>query len=126
MAHDFKRSGFIRAGFQYQDLVAIASLIDFYRDRTRFEWITVESEDPAVAAIDDVVACRADGLFELTQVKFAIDPANEQSRLDWPWLLRKKKRGTSMTAKVVQYYVAPSERCNACNSATQDRPYTQR
>lgn len=99
MAHDFKRSGFIRAGFQYQDLVAVAYLIDFYRDRTRFEWITVESEDPAVAAIDDVVACRADGLFELTQVKFAIDPENEQSRLDWPWLLRKKKRGTSMLQK---------------------------
>lgn len=99
MAHDFKTSGFIRAGFQYQDLVAIESLIDFYRDSSRYQWIQVEADGQNFKAIDDVVAHRSDGRFELTQVKFAVDPASANSRLDWDWLTRKKPKGRSMLQK---------------------------
>ena len=37
--HDFKTPGLIRAGFQYQDLVAIEILINFYRRRNLYAWV---------------------------------------------------------------------------------------
>lgn len=96
---EYKTAGSIRAGFEYQDLVAIETLIDFYRDRTRYAWVKVEAEDKGFRAIDDVVACRPDGRYELTQVKFAVDPQNDRTPLGWEWLLVKKPRGTSMLQK---------------------------
>ena len=72
--HDYKTSGLIRAGFQYQDLVAIKTLISFYRQRDLYAWVQLEAEERAFRSIEDVVACRSDGLYELTQVKFTADP----------------------------------------------------
>ena len=98
--HDFKRgTGSLRAGFAYQDLVAIEVLIDFVRDRDRFEWVRVEAEGEEFQAIDDVVACRKDGTFELTQVKFTPDPTSPRHHLDWGWLTDRKPRGTSLIQK---------------------------
>mgnify|MGYP002525483506 CR=1 FL=1 len=97
--HNFKVPGLIRAGFQYQDLVAIETLIDFYRDPQRYDWVKLDAEDRAYRSIDDVVACRADGLYELTQVKFAADPAAATSRLSWEWLLEHRPKGRSLLQK---------------------------
>lgn len=99
MMLELKAAGFIRAGFQYQDLVAIESLIDFYRDRTRFQWIKVEADDSRFRAIDDVVACLPDGRFELTQVKFSGATRNGKAPLDWAWLTASKPRGKSLLQK---------------------------
>ena len=96
---NYKTAGVIRAAFTYQDLIAIETLLDFYRDRTRYQWVKIEAEDKGFRAIDDVVACLPDGCFELTQVKFAADPANDRTPLGWDWLLTKKARGTSMLKK---------------------------
>ena len=97
--HNMKRVGHIRAGFQYQDLVAIEVLIDFYRDRKLYQWVQVESEDPSFASIEDVVACRPDGLYELTQVKFTADPESAANHLSWHWLTKKAKSGRSLLQK---------------------------
>ena len=99
MSHDFKPSGSIRAGFAYQDLVAVEILIDFLRDRDRYEWVQVEAVEKGFRSIDDVVACRKDGRFELTQVKFTLDPASPDHRLDWEWLTARKGTGTSLVQK---------------------------
>ena len=98
-AHDFKRSGVLRGGFEYQDLVAIEILIRFLRDRNLYEWVQVESEDSSYQAIDDVVACRKDGQIELTQVKFTPDPLDPNYRLSWGWLTKHTRHGTSRLQK---------------------------
>ena len=97
--HDFKRTGVVRGGFEYQDLVAVEVLIRFLRDRDLYEWVQVEAEDTAYQAIDDVVACRRDGQLELTQVKFTPDPLHPDRNLSWEWLTRRKPNGTSLLQK---------------------------
>ena len=84
--HDYKTPGLIRAGFQYQDLVAIETLISFYRQRDLYAWVQLEAEERAFRSIEDVVACRPDGLYELTQVKFTADPDDPSNSLSWAWL----------------------------------------
>lgn len=98
--HDFKRAGIIRAGFQYQDLVAIEILIEFYTQSDRYDWVKLEAEEGEFRSIDDVVACRKDGLFELTQVKFTVDP-NIHS-LNWEWLTARKGSQKSLLQKWAQ------------------------
>ena len=86
IGHDYKRTGLLRAGFQYQDLVAIETLINFYRQRDLYAWVQLEAEDQKFRSIEDVVACRPDGLYELTQVKFTADPDASANNLSWRWL----------------------------------------
>ena len=97
--HDFKRTGVLRGGLEYQDLVAVEVLIWFLRDRDLYEWVQVEAEDAAYQAIDDVVACRKDGQLELTQVKFTPDPLRPDLSLSWRWLTGRKPNGTSLLQK---------------------------
>lgn len=97
--HDFKKPGLLRAGFQYQDLVAIEILIDFYRQRELYAWVQLDAEDRAFRSIEDVVACRPDGRFELTQVKFTADPDAWANKLSWKWLTTKRDAGSSLLQK---------------------------
>lgn len=92
-----KFTAITRAGYEYQDLVGIEMLIRHYRDPALFEWVQLESDDPSVKSLDDVVAKRMDGAVEYVQVKFTVDPA--EHALDWDYLLSKKEKGTSMLAK---------------------------
>lgn len=98
--HNFSKTGVLRAAFEYQDLVAVQVLIEFLRDRDSYDWIMVEAEETDFRAIDDVVACRKDGKFELTQVKFTPDPT--EHRLSWRWLTDHKPKGTSLVEKWAQ------------------------
>ena len=97
--HDYKTPGIIRAAFQYQDLVAIETLIDFYRQRNRYEWVQLDAEDSAFRSVDDVVAFRPDGRYELTQVKFTPDPDTRRHALSWEWLTKARPHGTSLLQK---------------------------
>ena len=97
--HDFKKPGLIRAGFNYQDLVAIEVLIDFYKQRDRYEWVQVDTEDKEFRSIDDVVAFRPDNQYELTQVKFTGNPQEASNGLSWAWLTAKSGQGTSLLQK---------------------------
>lgn len=103
MGHNYKPTAITRVGFAYQDLVAAETLLEFYRDPNRYQWVQVEASDPSFRAVDDVVACLADGRFELTQVKFAVDPHNPTTVLDWEWLLAKKPKGKSL----LQHWAGP-------------------
>jgi hypothetical protein len=95
----FKKVGILRAGFEYQDLVAIEVLIDFYRDRNRYDWVQLESPDGQFSSVEDVVAKRPDGRFELYQVKFTVDPTNPANEISLDWLTSKKGRGRSLLQK---------------------------
>ena len=97
--HNFKKSGVLRGGFEYQDLVAIEVLIGFLRDPNLYEWVQVEAENESFQAIEDVVACRKDGKVEVTQVKFTPNPLDSNRRLSWKWLTDHKKHGTSLLQK---------------------------
>ena len=85
-SHSYKTPGLLRAGFQYQDLVAVEILINFYRQRNLYAWVQLDAEDQSFRSIEDVVACRPDGLYELTQVKFTADPDASANHLSWAWL----------------------------------------
>lgn len=103
MGHNYKPTAITRVGFAYQDLVAAETLLDYYRNPKKYSWVQVEASDPSFRAVDDVVACLADGRFEVTQVKFAVDPDNPNTALDWEWLLGKKPKGKSF----LQHWSAP-------------------
>lgn len=103
MGHNYKPTAITRVGFAYQDLVAAETLLDFYRNPKKYSWVQVEASDPSFRAVDDVVACLADGRFEVTQVKFAVDPENPKTALDWEWLLGAKPRGKSF----LQHWAVP-------------------
>jgi hypothetical protein len=92
-----KHAAITRAAFDYQDLIGIEVLIDFFRDPGRYQWVELESEDRSAGYLDDVVALRSDGKFEYTQVKFTVDP--DRYMLGWDWLLERKAHGTSRLKK---------------------------
>ncbi len=92
-----KPSATTRAGYEYQDLAGIEVLIRQYRDPELYAWVQLEADDTNYRALDDVVAARKDGSYELVQVKFTVD--SERYELDWNWLLSKTKKGTSMLEK---------------------------
>lgn len=95
--HSLKAVGIPRRGFEYQDLIGIELLIDFFRDPDRYDWVELESEDKNLGYLDDVVAARSDGTFDLIQVKFTAN--SDKYFLDWGWLLEKKPKGTSLLTK---------------------------
>lgn len=99
LGHAYKTAGIPRAGFDYQDLIGIEVLVGFYRDPRRYAWVRVEASDATFKAIDDVVACRPDGRYELVQVKFTPDPDNSNTALDWAWLTARKGKGRSLLQK---------------------------
>lgn len=92
-----KTAAIPRAGYEYQDLAGIEVLLRHYRDPGLFNWVKLEADDSQFKALDDVVAERVDGSYEFVQVKFTVD--SERYELEWPWLLEKSGKGTSMLAK---------------------------
>lgn len=97
-----KSTQLTRLGYEYQDLVCIRILVDWYHDRGKYQWVKVESTslpDAKVSSLDDVVALQADGKYELTQVKFTIDAQREDLALSFDWLTYRKGNGTSLIQK---------------------------
>lgn len=89
MSTKFKKPGVLRASFAYQDLIGIEALLRMYRDPMAYAWIKLDAvDDPAFVAVDDIVVCRSDGLYELIQVKFTPDPNKPSAELSWDWLLK--------------------------------------
>ncbi|WP_210455656.1 hypothetical protein [Vibrio crassostreae] len=102
MNHPIKSTQLTRLGYEYQDLVCIRILVDWYHDKDKYQWVKVESStlpDAQVSSLDDVVALRADGKYELTQVKFTIDATREDLALSFDWLTARKGSGTSLIQK---------------------------
>jgi hypothetical protein len=74
----YGRSGGRRSGDDYQDVVALETIVDFLEDKNRYLYIRVEAPDKG--SLDDIVAVRKDGSYELKQVKFSGYPDEE-----WTW-----------------------------------------
>ena len=105
--HSYKRVGVIRAAFEYQDLIAIQTLIDFYEDRALYRWVQLDAEDRGFQSVEDVVAFRPDGKYELTQVKFTPDPTSTANTVSWHWLTQRKER----TRSLLQKWAATTLKC---------------
>lgn len=87
-------------GYVYQTLVGFNLLAEWLDDPGRYEWVRFEAYEEGAKGLDDLVAARSDGLRELTQVKFTVDPFRPEHALDWEWLLaRMGTRGTSLLHK---------------------------
>jgi len=101
MASNIKPTQLTRSGYEYQDLVCIGFIIDWYNDPQKYEWVRIEGdiEQEKLKGLDDVICKRSDGSFELTQVKFTIDPSRDDLALSFHWLLKKKRNGTSLLQK---------------------------
>ncbi|MEZ7205341.1 hypothetical protein [Pseudoalteromonas sp. DY56-GL79] len=102
MNSPIKSTQLTRLGYDYQDLVCIRILVNWYHDRDKYEWVKVEStslSDAKVTSLDDVIALRPDGKYELTQVKFTIDANREDLTLSFDWLTYRKGNGTSLIQK---------------------------
>ena len=72
-------------------------LIRMYRDPSDYLWIEIESGLAEVGALDDIVVARADGSFELVQVKMTVD--DNHYPLDWTWLITARGAGRSLIKK---------------------------
>ncbi|SDJ51910.1 hypothetical protein SAMN04488540_10956 [Ferrimonas sediminum] len=97
-----KSTQLTRLGYEYQDLICIKILVDWYHNRDKYRWVKVESSslpDTEISSLDDVIALRSDGKYELTQVKFTIDAEREDLSLCFDWLTKRKGKGTSLIQK---------------------------
>jgi hypothetical protein len=98
---DIKNSQLTRVGYEYQDLMCIQILVNWFHNPSLYDWVGIEgSEDTDdLKGLDDVVACTKDGQYELYQVKFTTDAARADLTLSFDWLLAKKGTGTSLLQK---------------------------
>ena len=101
MSSNLKRPGVLRVSFAYQDLIGIEVLLRMFRDPKGYAWVKLDADDdPHFKAIDDIVVCRSDGTYELTQVKFTPDPNKPGLELSWDWLLKSiSAKATSLLQK---------------------------
>lgn len=101
MTVGIKRSAIPASGYIYQTLVGVKVLCDWLDTPTLYAWVKFEADDePDARGLDDIVAQRADGRMELTQVKFTVGEFEPDYALSWDWLTtRKGRRGTSLLEK---------------------------
>lgn len=101
MPHNIKRSAIPASGYLFQTLVGIRLLCDWLSNPALYDWVQFEADDQEDArGLDDIVAQRPDGLLELVQVKFTVDPFNPTNELSWSWLLQRKgSKGKSLLEK---------------------------
>lgn len=85
---DLTRSGTRRRGDDYQDVVALDTLVDWLEHSDRYRWVRVEADD--FGSLDDVTAELSDGTLFVRQVKFSTHPENQEDRLTWDALLHQE------------------------------------
>lgn len=89
MSAEIKTSAIPAAGYVYQTMQGVNLLCDWLDSPTRYTRLRFECDEDSVApqGLDDLVAERPDGRFDLWQVKFT--PSPDKHALDWDWLLEK-------------------------------------
>lgn len=85
----FKTSAITAAGHVYQTRHGLKVLCDWLDAPARFKQVKFEcdNDNDAPQGLDDIVIERADGRFDLQQVKFT--PRTDLHSLSWGWLLEK-------------------------------------
>ena len=88
-----------RAGYEYQDLIGIRELLQFYKNKNLYDYILLEyPNNGEFSALDDVVCkIKNQDKYKLIQVKFSVD--GEKYLCDWSWLTDKKENGKSLVQK---------------------------
>jgi hypothetical protein len=81
-----------RAGFDYQDIVALNLVVEMMTHPDRYQWIQVERDDAGY--LDDVTALRSDGEYVYWQVKFSVDPETKGDSYTWKSLLDREEGKT--------------------------------
>jgi len=100
LPHDIKPTAIPASGYHYQTFVGIRLLCNWLDTPSLYDWVQFEADDQAAAkGLDDIVAQRPDGLLELLQVKFTVDPYESANGLSWTWLLKRKGKGKSLLEK---------------------------
>ena len=102
MSNKIKPSQLTRLGYEYQDLLCIKLLVEWYHNPDKYQWISIESSSIAgqkFQGLDDVIALNKNNRYELYQVKFTIDAQRDDLKLSFSWLCKKKENGTSMLQK---------------------------
>lgn len=100
MNSSFKASAIPAAGYGYQTMAGFRVLADWLEDPGRYEWVIFEAMEVGAKGLDDIIAKRADGRMELTQVKFTVDAFDDANALTWDWLLSQRGvRGKSLLQK---------------------------
>lgn len=102
MSENIKKSAQTVAGYIYQNRQGLNVLCDWLDAPTRYSRVKFECdfENEAPQGLDDIVIERSDGLIDLHQVKFTINPSKHL--LCWDWLLEnngKTERSRSMLRK---------------------------
>ncbi len=91
MTSTYTTPGTLRAGFDYQDIVALDFVVEMLKHlhQNRYQWVSVEREENG--SLDDIEAFRGDGTYLLRQVKFSANP--DEARDPWTWddLLKRAK-----------------------------------
>ena len=99
-SNHIKRSAIPLSGYMYQNLVGLNLLCDWLEDPNLYEWVQFEADhDEIPLGLDDVVAQRWDGTFDLFQVKFTVDSDAASNEFSWKWLLAHKPAGRSLLQK---------------------------
>jgi DNA polymerase III delta prime subunit len=85
---NYTRSGVRRAGDDYQDIIALALLVEWLEHPDRYTWARVEADDSGF--LDDIVALRADDVIVAKQVKFSAHPDDAADPYTWDDLLKQR------------------------------------
>jgi hypothetical protein len=93
----YTRSGTRRFGDDYQDIVALETIVDFLEHKYQYQYILVEATSKG--SLDDVVSVKKDGSFELKQVKFSGYPDTEGDAWTWEKLTEKDYGEKSLIEK---------------------------
>lgn len=104
-----------RAGYEYQDLICLELLLDWFKSPEKYQWVKIESDDNK--SLNDVVALGKDGTYHLCQVKFTLDSKRDDLSLSFNWLLNKKGKGKSLLQKWANDVFQYNEK-NILSSAT--------
>jgi hypothetical protein len=93
----YTRSGARRSGDDYQDIVALETIVDFLEHKDRYNYILVEAPD--MGSLDDIVCVWRNGSFELKQVKFSLHPDDPDDAWTWDKLITAKPGEKSLIEK---------------------------
>lgn len=107
MLENIKNTAITAAGYIYQTRHGLKVLCDWLDAPARFKKVKFEcdNDNEAPQGLDDIVIERADGRFDLQQVKFT--PRSDLHALSWDWLLEKSgktPRSRSMIRKWFDAY----------------------
>lgn len=115
MSDSVKSTSLIKVGYDYQNLIGVKVLLDWYQDIEQYKWFKFECdskiEGSDLKGLDDIVAFRSDNTYDLYQVKFT---GGGGYFLDFEWLLEKTGK-TNRSKSLLQKWVKSFLKINKDN-----------